>query len=209
LTPADERQEDDSVKRTFDLIIAFALLMLCAPIILMLLLMIRLESPGNPLFVQERVGRRRKPFKIYKLRTMFHGTDHVASHEVGTARVTPLGRVLRRLKLDELPQLWNVVNGSMSLVGPRPCLLSQQELISARDRRGLFQFRPGITGPAQLAKIDMSQPTHLAEVEAQYFPRENWLTDARIIVHTVLGGGSGDPAQAHADVSAKQSETEG
>jgi lipopolysaccharide/colanic/teichoic acid biosynthesis glycosyltransferase len=185
------------VKRAFDFVVALILLTISAPIIGLLLLAIRLESPGRPLFVQQRVGRHRRLFPIYKLRTMLSGTAHVASHQAGPDRVTRLGRTLRRLKLDELPQLWNVVNGSMSLVGPRPCLSSQHELIGERDRHGLFEFRPGVTGPAQLVNLDMSQPVRLAEVEAQYFHQATLLQDVRILLRTFLGHGSGDPAQLH------------
>jgi lipopolysaccharide/colanic/teichoic acid biosynthesis glycosyltransferase len=197
------------VKRAFDFIAALVLLVFCAPIILLLLLLVRLESRGNPLFIQERVGRRRKPFRIYKLRTMLPGTVNIASHKIGAGRVTRLGGVLRRLKLDELPQLWNVINGSMSLVGPRPCLFSQEELIGARDRHGLFEFRPGVTGPAQLVNLDMSQPVRLSEVEAKYFHGSTWLSDIGILVRTFLGHGSGDPAQLHSTATASRHESEG
>jgi O-antigen biosynthesis protein WbqP len=186
------------VKRAFDLFVGLVLLTISCPILGLLLVAIRLESPGNPLFVQQRVGRHRRLFPIYKLRTMLTGTANVASHHVGTDRVTRLGRILRRLKLDELPQLWNVVNGSMSLVGPRPCLPSQHELIGERDRHGLFEFRPGVTGPAQLVNLDMSQPVRLAQVEAQYFHQASLLQDVRILLRTLLGDGSGDPAQIQA-----------
>jgi O-antigen biosynthesis protein WbqP len=185
------------VKRAFDLVVALLLLTIFSPVIGLLLVAIRLESPGNPLFIQERVGRHGRPFLIYKLRTMLCGTANVASHHVGTDRVTRLGRILRRLKLDELPQLWNVVNGSMSLVGPRPCLFSQQELINERNRYRLFEFRPGVTGPAQLVNLDMSQPVRLAEVEAQYFRDASLAQDVGILMRTLLGHGTGDPAQLH------------
>jgi O-antigen biosynthesis protein WbqP len=189
------------VKRAFDLIVAVTLLAVSFPVILLLLAAIRLQSPGSPLFTQERVGRHKEPFRIYKLRTMLSGTADVASHKVEADRVTRLGRALRRLKLDELPQLWNVANGSMSLVGPRPCLFSQHELIAARDRLGLFGFRPGVTGPAQLVNLDMSEPLRLADVEADYFHRATWSDDARILVRTLLGQGAGDPAQVHSSTA--------
>lgn len=192
------------MKRAFDFVVALILLTASLPILGLLLVAIRLESAGNPLFVQERVGRHRRPFRIYKLRTMLSGTANVASHKVGADRVTRLGRALRRLKLDELPQLWNVVNGSMSLVGPRPCLFSQHELIAERDRRGVFAFRPGITGPAQLVNLDMSQPVQLAEVEAQYFHHSSWRNDVRILLRTFLGHGAGDPAQLQPRTTAGQ-----
>jgi O-antigen biosynthesis protein WbqP len=101
---------------------------------------------------------------------------------------------LRKTKLDELPQLLNVISGSMSLVGPRPCLFSQAELIAEREKRDLFRFRPGVTGPAQLLGIDMSQPEQLAEVEAAYFWRAGPADDLALIVRTAIGAGSGDAA---------------
>lgn len=184
------------LKRVVDLGIAIPLLVFAAPLCLALLIAIRLESPGFPLFVQERVGRDRKPFRMYKLRTMARGTANVASHHVSAASITRLGSVLRRLKLDELPQLINVIGGSMSLVGPRPCLFTQTELIAERQRRGLYALRPGVTGPAQLIGVDMSEPARLAEVEASYFARSTPLADLRLILRTLTGAGSGDAARA-------------
>lgn len=181
-------------KRALDLLICLLLLPVAVPLCLILFLVIRLESRGSPLFVQDRVGRRLKPFRMLKLRTMYADTAHVASHHVGQDRITRSGRLLRRLKLDELPQLLNVLSGAMSLVGPRPCLPSQTELIEARRERGLFAFRPGVTGPAQLSGVDMSEPVRLAEVEAAYFHRATITGDLGLMLRTVFGGGSGDAA---------------
>ena len=106
--------------------------------------------------------------------------------------VTPIGRRLRSLKLDELPQLFNVLRGDMSLVGPRPCLPNQAEVIAARRARNVFAIRPGITGIAQLASIDMSTPDELAEADSRYIHDRSFLGDLKIIARTVLGGGAGD-----------------
>jgi lipopolysaccharide/colanic/teichoic acid biosynthesis glycosyltransferase len=182
------------LKRALDVAIAAGASVVAVPVCLILMIAIRAESPGNPLFTQWRVGRHQQPFRMLKLRTMSANTAHVPSHEVAAARITRLGRVLRRLKLDELPQLLNVLAGSMSLVGPRPCLASQAELIAAREARGLFAFPPGVTGPAQLLNIDMSEPVRLAEVEADYFHRAGFWSDLRIIFRTLTGGGAGDAA---------------
>ncbi|HST35272.1 MAG TPA: sugar transferase [Allosphingosinicella sp.] len=183
-----------ALKRATDLAICLALLvpgvLLCLP----LMLLIRLESRGSPLFVQLRVGRAQRPFRMLKLRTMAAGTGDLPSHDVGRHRITRVGRSLRRWKLDELPQLLNVLVGSMSLVGPRPCLPSQSELIAARAERDLFVLRPGVTGPGQLAGVDMSEPARLAAVEADYFRRATPLSDLRLMVGTVLGSGAGDAA---------------
>jgi O-antigen biosynthesis protein WbqP len=159
-----------------------------------LLAAIRLESPGAPLFVQRRVGRGQRPFAMLKLRTMRAGTANAASHEVGTATVTRLGALLRHLKLDELPQLWNVIAGDMSLVGPRPCLPNQPELVAARARRGLYAIRPGVTGPAQLAGIDMSDPERLAAYEEAYYGAPRAVADWPLLWRTLAGGGRGDAA---------------
>lgn len=180
--------------RALDLTASIALLPLAAPLCLLLMALVRAETSGPALFVQTRVGRDERPFRMLKLRTMFADTGDHPSHAVGADRITRVGRVLRRLKLDELPQLVNVLVGSMSLVGPRPCLPSQAELIGERRARGLFALRPGVTGPAQVLGIDMADPVRLAEAEAAYFGRRSLLGDIGIIARTFVGGGSGDAA---------------
>ena len=155
---------------------------------------IRLESRGSPLFVQVRIGRSQKPFRLLKLRTMAADTSDLPSHEVDPVRITQVGAWLRKTKLDELPQLLNVISGSMSLVGPRPCLHSQTDLIAERVDRDLFRYRPGVTGPAQLLGIDMSQPRQMAEAEAAYFHRAGPANDLALILRTAVGAGSGDAA---------------
>lgn len=119
-----------------------------------------------PIFCQQRVGRQQQPFMLFKFRTMQPGSASVATHLVDTAVITDIGSFLRRTKLDELPQLWNVLKGDMSLVGPRPCLFNQYELIAERLLRGVFDVRPGVTGRAQIIGIDMSTPRLLAETDA-------------------------------------------
>lgn len=183
-----------AAKRLIDLTIATILFLPAVLICVPVLLAIRAESPGNPLFRQRRIGRDRRPFLLLKLRTMACGTAHLPSHEIGTGHITPVGRLLRRTKLDELPQIWNVLVGDMSLVGPRPCLPSQDELIRERERHGAFRVRPGITGPAQLAGIDMSQPVLLARIDGEYAARISLLRDMKILARTALGAGSGDAA---------------
>jgi O-antigen biosynthesis protein WbqP len=187
------------LKRAVDVVACLVALPIVLPLCLLLMLLIRLESRGSPLFVQRRMGRRARPFRMLKLRTMRADTTNLPSHEVGQESITRLGRSLRRLKLDELPQVLNVLTGSMSLVGPRPCLPSQAELIAAREARGLFRLRPGVTGPAQLVGVDMSQPVTLAEVEAEYFSRSTLRSDMSLIFRTIFGAGSGDPALAPRD----------
>lgn len=151
-----------------------------------------LFDTGSPLFRQERVGRHKKPFILVKFRTMAPETKSVASHLADSSSITPVGRFLRRTKLDELPQLWNVLKGEMSLVGPRPCLFNQVELIQERESRGVLDARPGITGLAQVNDIDMSTPQLLAETDAEMLRSLNLKHYFRYILQTVTGKGAGD-----------------
>jgi lipopolysaccharide/colanic/teichoic acid biosynthesis glycosyltransferase len=120
------------------------------------------------------------------------GTASVASHFADTSAITPFGRFLRHSKLDELPQLWNVLRGEMSLGGPRPCLFSQEALIAERASRGVFEFRPGITGLAQINNIDMSTPALLAQTDARMLQSLDCFSYFRFIFMTIFGKGLGD-----------------
>lgn len=180
------------MKRALDFAAALAGLIVTAPVIAICVLLIRRNSPGPGIFSQVRVGRHGRHFTCYKLRTMGQDTPNVASHEASAAQVTSIGRILRRTKLDELPQLWNVLRGEMSLVGPRPCLPSQEVLVREREKRGVLTIRPGITGLAQVRGIDMSDPVRLAEVDAAYLREASTLFDLKLIIRTVLGRGRGD-----------------
>ncbi len=119
-------------------------------------------------------------------------TASVASHLASASAITPFGGFLRRTKLDELPQLWNVLKGEMSLVGPRPCLYNQQELIREREQRGVFNYRPGITGLAQVNDIDMSTPVLLAETDQRMLQQLSLRDYFKFILMTVAGKGAGD-----------------
>ncbi|WBT38283.1 sugar transferase [Hyphomicrobium sp. DMF-1] len=180
------------MKRTADTLIALVGLPIAIPVILLCMTAIRLSSSGPAIFRQTRIGLNAVPFTCYKLRTMYIDTLDAPSHETTSSSVTPAGTWLRRLKLDELPQLWNILRGEMSFVGPRPCLPSQKELIDARLVRGLYAIRPGITGIAQVAGIDMSDPQRLAEVDAEYLGKMSLRTDLQLILATALGAGRGD-----------------
>jgi O-antigen biosynthesis protein WbqP len=175
------------MKRAFDLALSVPLALLACPLVAAAAIWIRLSSPGPALFVQERVGQHEKPFRCLKLRTMYEGTKSLPTHEVDGQAVTTAGRMLRRLKLDELPQLWNVIKGEMSLVGPRPCLLTQKELIEHRRALGVYELRPGITGLAQVEGIDMSDPKRCAEKDAEYLRIQSLGLDMRIIIETFIG----------------------
>ncbi|TPW24812.1 sugar transferase [Marinobacter nauticus] len=177
--------------RIFDVLFAMLGLVFGIPVLLLLVL-IGFFDTGSPIFRQERVGRHKKPFVLVKFRTMKKDTASVASHLASSEAITPFGKFLRRTKLDELPQLWNVLKGEMSLVGPRPCLFNQEELIAEREQRGVLQARPGITGLAQVNDIDMSTPRLLAETDARMLAELNLLNYFRFIIQTVTGKGSGD-----------------
>ncbi len=177
------------MNRAQDLALAVPLALIACPLVAAAALWIKLSSPGPAIFAQQRVGRDGKPFRCLKLRTMYVGTKSLPTHEVGEAAVTSAGKVLRRLKIDELPQLWNVLKGEMSLVGPRPCLPSQQELIRRRRERGVYSLRPGITGLAQVEGIDMSDPEKLAARDADYLTSRTFWMDLRIIVKTIFRPG--------------------
>ncbi len=154
--------------RVLDALFSSVGLILCFPL-LMVLIVIGLFDTGSPIFRQVRVGRSKRPFVLVKLRTMKPETASVASHLASASAITPFGGFLRKTKLDELPQLWNVLKGDMSLVGPRPCLFNQEELIAERDQRGVYNYRPGITGLAQVNEIDMSTPVLLAETDQKCY----------------------------------------
>lgn len=177
--------------RAFDLILSAAGLLIASPLLLILTIAGWFDT-GSPLFRQTRVGRNRKPFTLVKLRTMRPDTAHVATHLADASAVTSFGKFLRSSKLDELPQLWNVIKGEMSLVGPRPCLASQNELISARERLGVFAARPGITGLAQVRGIDMSAPELLARTDAAMLASLDAYSYWRYLVLTLRGHGAGD-----------------
>ncbi|TOE90179.1 lipid carrier--UDP-N-acetylgalactosaminyltransferase [Vibrio parahaemolyticus] len=144
------------------------------------------------MFIQERVGRKKKPFKLIKFRTMGVETRSVASHLANTASITKLGSFLRKTKIDELPQLINVLKGDMSLVGPRPNLFNQHELIIEREALGVYDVLPGITGLAQVQNIDMSTPTLLAKTDKEMIDTLTIKGYFKYIIMTVTGSGSGD-----------------
>ena len=133
---------------------------------------------------------------LVKFRTMRPGTASVATHLASASAITPFGRFLRRTKLDELPQLWNVLKGEMSLVGPRPCLFNQHELIEERARRDVFDSRPGITGLAQVNDVDMSTPELLAETDARMLRSMSLASYFSLIFLTLTGRGGGDRVQS-------------
>lgn len=177
--------------RFFDFIFSLFSLLIGFPLFVFIYFL-GLFDTGSPLFFQERVGRGKKAFILIKFRTMKKDTANVASHLAPTNSVTKVGKFLRRTKLDELPQLLNVLKGDMSLVGPRPNLFNQTELIAAREKLGVFNVRPGITGLAQIKNIDMSMPDLLAETDKRMIDSLNFRRYLKYILLTIKGGGQGD-----------------
>lgn len=180
------------MKRLLDLFLAAIGILPALLVIGIVAILIRRGSPGPGLLRQARVGRDEKVFTCFKLRTMYVDTPDRPSHEVGRVAVTSIGAFLRRTKLDELPQLINILRGEMSFVGPRPCLPSQVALIEARRRLGVAHLRPGITGVSQVAGVDMSDPERLATLDATYLSQMTVVRDVGLIIRTVLGSGRGD-----------------
>jgi O-antigen biosynthesis protein WbqP len=177
--------------RLIDFFAAFFGLLLLWPILLIVTI-IGIFDTGSPIFIQSRVGKDQKAFKLIKFRTMSVETKSVASHLARNASITKLGSFLRKTKIDELPQLINVLKGEMSLVGPRPNLFNQEELIKERDTLGVYGVLPGVTGLAQVQNIDMSTPKLLAETDKHMIDTLNIRNYFKYILMTVTGSGSGD-----------------
>ena len=183
----------DSVKRTLDLLIAVPIVILTAPLVFWFCVLIRLESRGSPIFTQTRAGLGGRPFEIFKLRTMVTGAEHIGAGLAvlqGDSRITRMGEFLRRTSLDELPNLWNVVRGEMSIVGPRPTLMGQVELYTERQRERLL-VRPGISGWAQVNGRASLPWSERIELDVWYVEHRSLWLDLKILVMTarmVFGG---------------------
>jgi O-antigen biosynthesis protein WbqP len=176
------------MKRLFDLLLAtLAAVILCVPIALVALA-VRLSSPGPVLYWSDRVGVRNRIFRMPKFRTMKIGTPAVATHLLQDPDnwLTPIGAFLRKTSLDELPQLWSILKGDMSFVGPRPALFNQQDLIALRTEQGVDALVPGLTGWAQVnGRDELSIPDKVA-LDAEYLRQRSLWLDIRIIVLTFL-----------------------
>ncbi|UJF23148.1 sugar transferase [Shewanella sp. OMA3-2] len=177
--------------KLLDFFAAFFGLLLLWPVLLIVTI-VGLFDTGSPIFIQVRVGKNKKAFKLIKFRTMSRDTQSVASHLASNAAITKFGSFLRKTKIDELPQLINVLKGEMSLVGPRPNLFNQEDLINERDALGVYNVLPGVTGLAQVKNIDMSTPQLLAETDRQMIDGLTISKYFKYILMTVTGSGSGD-----------------
>jgi lipopolysaccharide/colanic/teichoic acid biosynthesis glycosyltransferase len=184
-----------TVQRALDVVIAGPLSFLAAPVVALLALAIRLESPGHPLYTQTRVGKNGELFQIYKLRTMVRGAEFTGAGlaiQEGDERITRVGAFLRRYSLDELPNLWNVLRGEMSIVGPRPTLAVQVEQYTERQR-GRLAVNPGMTGWAQVnGRASLPWPERI-ELDLWYVEHRSVWLDLRILARTVrmVVGGDG------------------
>jgi O-antigen biosynthesis protein WbqP len=181
------------MKRTVDILGAMAGLILLALPLLAVAVAVRLESPGPALHWSKRVGRRNRIFLMPKFRTMRLGTPDVATHLLNDPDqwITPLGRLLRRTSLDELPQLWSVLKGDMSLVGPRPALFNQADLVALRTDAGVDALRPGLTGWAQINGRDELPIPEKVKLDREYLERMSLAFDLRIILGTARAAFSG------------------
>lgn len=183
----------DALKRAFDIVASILGLVVLSPVLVILALAIRFGSPGPALHWSKRVGRGNAMFLMPKFRTMRTGAPNVATHllQDPQAWVTPIGRFLRRTSLDELPQLWSVLKGDMSLVGPRPALFNQDDLVALRTQAGVHTLRPGVTGWAQVNGRDELPIPRKVELDAEYLDRRSLALDLKILILTGLTAFSG------------------
>lgn len=187
----------DALKRAFDVVAAGLGLIVLSPVLLAIALAVRIDSPGPALHWSRRVGRDNAIFRMPKFRTMKIGAPDVATHLLPDpqAWVTPLGRFLRRTSLDELPQLLSVLAGDMSLVGPRPALFNQDDLVALRTQAGVHRLRPGVTGWAQVNGRDELPIPRKVELDAEYLARRSLALDLKILIRTGLTAFSGRGVQ--------------
>lgn len=182
------------MSRILDLIFSIILIVVLSPLLLLLSLIIKLTSKGPVIFKQKRIGLHRREFNIYKFRTMYtNAPKDVATHllEDPSRHITPIGKLLRRTSLDELPQLFNILKGDMSFVGPRPALYNQEDLVSLREQYGVHRVRPGITGWAQVNGRDELPIPVKVEFDRYYVEHKSVGLDIKILFLTVAGVVSG------------------
>ncbi len=177
--------------RTIDFLGAIFAIVFFLPLLLVIYIILYVEN-GRPIFYQERVGINIRRFTLIKFRTMKIGTESRATHLIDKSKISKFGKLLRKTKLDELPQLFNVIKGDMSLVGPRPCLPTQLKLIDMREKYNLYDYLPGITGLAQIKGIDMSDPILLSKIDNQMMQNFNLFKYFTYIFFTFFGKGFGD-----------------
>lgn len=176
------------MKRLFDLILALVLLVLLMPVLIVIMLSVRLTSNGPAIHWSKRVGLGNKMFLMPKFRSMYVETPQVATHLLQDSKgyITPVGAFLRKTSLDELPQLWSVLVGDMSLVGPRPALFNQDDLVELRTKYGIEKLRPGVTGWAQInGRDDLPIPVKV-NYDKEYSEKMSLIFDLKILFFTVF-----------------------
>lgn len=175
-------------KRPFDILISLMAIIILSPLIIFLALFVRLTSPGPILYWSNRIGRCNTIFQMPKFRTMQVGTPILPTHLLHDSyrHLTPIGSLLRKSSLDELPQLWSILIGDMSLVGPRPALFNQDDLIALRSQYGVNRLMPGLTGWAQINGRDELSIQVKVQFEVEYLSRQSFWFDIRILVLTLL-----------------------
>ena len=178
------RKMYDVGKRVIDIAGALIALIIATPVVLVLGMLIKIFDPGPVIFTQKRSGRSGRTFQFYKLRSLPVTTGDIPSDQLGEVRLPWISRFLRRSNLDELPQFYNVLIGDMSLIGPRPALPTQTELLLLREENGAAQLRPGLTGWAQVNAYDGMPVTRKAELDGEYYAKRSLLTDAKVMLRT-------------------------
>lgn len=174
-----------TIKRLSDITLAVLLLLLLFPMYLLMALIIWLQDGGPAIFKQKRVGRNGQAFIFYKFRSMPVSTPNVESRETQKLQITPFGKLIRRTNLDELPQIYNVLIGDMSFIGPRPPICSQKELVEMRRANGALALQPGLTGLAQVNAYDGMSPEQKAAFDGEYANRFSISIDLLILAKTV------------------------
>lgn len=176
------------MKRGFDILSSLIAIFLFSPILLILAIIVKCTSPGPILFKQRRIGKDNQEFMIYKFRTMRIDTPNVATHLLKNPEqyITPIGKFMRKTSLDELPQLFNILKGEMSVVGPRPALYNQYDLIEMRTNANVHTVRPGLTGLAQVSGRDELENEQKVHFDQQYVQKQSFFFDLKLIFLTVV-----------------------
>jgi len=177
------------IKRALDILFSLLLLVILSPLLLAVMLVLTVTTRGKPLFKQQRAGKYSKPFYIYKFRTMqLDAPPHMPTGDFDNANlyITKFGHFLRNTSIDELPQLWNILKGDMSFIGPRPVILAEAELLRQRQKRGADRILPGLTGVAQLHGRDLVDIEHKARYDAYYANHCTLWMDIRIVFFTII-----------------------
>jgi O-antigen biosynthesis protein WbqP len=174
------------IKRAIDIFASFGVLLLLSWFFIIIALIIKLQDGGTIFFTQKRVGKNRQNFNILKFRSMPVNTANVSSEQVHLIKITPFGKFIRRTNVDEFPQLLNILRGDMSLIGPRPSLPNQMELIELRIQNGTYNCRPGLTGLAQVNSYDYMPVEEKAKFDEIYVNNITFMNDVKIVFKTLL-----------------------